>query len=134
MNASAVIQECAAFGITLQANGCALRVNWRRAEPSPELIARIKAKKAEILLLLSDSTQEASLQEQAFTRDPDPDALAEDWAERTAIIEHEGGIPRAHAENVAWQRVYCACCTHFSMRGCRLCLVTLHCDQWRVRS
>jgi hypothetical protein len=37
------------------------------------------------------------------TPDPDPSALHERWEERAAIIEWEGGLPRAAAEQAAWQ-------------------------------
>ena len=44
---------------------------------------------------------------------PDPDALADDFEERAAIIEEGDGVPMAEAERQAWRIVYCARCAHY---------------------
>jgi hypothetical protein len=41
----------------------------------------------------------------AEPQDPLEQALVEDFEERTALMEYDGGLPRAEAETVAWQSV-----------------------------
>lgn len=55
----------------------------------------------------------AALTPPATTPQADPDALAEDFEERAAIIEEGDGQPRAEAERRAWRIVYCARCAHY---------------------
>lgn len=34
-----------------------------------------------------------------------PADIVEEWIERSAIMEHDGGLSRKHADDEAWQRI-----------------------------
>ncbi len=42
---------------------------------------------------------------QAPEKDAEAVAWLEEWEERAAIMEHDGGLPRAEAEALAWDCV-----------------------------
>lgn len=98
-----------------------------------DMLADLRTFKPELIaLLLEEAANDAAelFDSEVFTREPDPEALAEDWEERAAIIEADAGLSRRDAEAQAWRLVYCSTCTHATARGCRLKLATPHCEAW----
>lgn len=68
-------------------------LRWRARAPLPdELREQLARNKCDLLLLLAD-----------FTADE-----LERFEERAAIAEHDGRLPRAEAERLAWQEVQAA--------------------------
>jgi hypothetical protein len=90
MAAAELLAECSRFGLTVQREGNKIALE-APAPPPPELLDRLRAAKPALLALLSDTA-------------PGPDEI--DFAERAAIIEFDGGIPREWADGFA--RLDCA--------------------------
>jgi len=99
------------------------------------LLVDLRAHKPQLIALLTpnaanDQGNGESTAPKAFAREPDPDALAEDWQERSAIIQFDAGCTSRDAEHAAWRSVYCSRCVHAARYGCQLHLAALHCGQW----
>ena len=93
----ALLAELAERGIELQA--CEDRLRFRpRAAVTPDLAARLQTHKAELLALLCEHGSSASPAEL-------PDDWRLLWEERAAIIEYDGGQPRARAELLALKEI-----------------------------
>lgn len=83
MSGGALIAEAAAAGVTLVRIGDD-RLRWTCAgPPPPDLLARIRAAKSEVLAALGTE---------------DPQAWRDWFEERAAIREHDGGLSRDEAE------------------------------------
>jgi hypothetical protein len=108
MSATALIAEARAAGVHLSLNGRD-RITWACADdPPPDLLARIKAAKADVLDALASEEAPSPWFDPAGplardpTRVPPADAdRADAIAERAAIAEIDGGLPRDWAERLA---------------------------------
>lgn len=99
------------------------------------LLVDLSAHKLQLIALLTpgaanDQGSGESTAPKVFTREPAPNAMAEDWQERSAIIQFDAGFTHRDAQQAAWRSVYCSRCVHAAKYGCQLHLVSLHCGKW----
>ena len=92
MSVTALLNEARRFGARLAANGGRLIVEAPAPLPGA-LVAQLRAHRDELLALVSANEAEA-----------DRESVAEWWAERAAIMEYCGGLPRKEADRQAWAR------------------------------
>jgi hypothetical protein len=110
MSATALIAEARAAGVHLSLSGRD-RITWACADnPPPDLLARIKAAKADVLAALASEEAPSPWFDPAGPLERDPAHRAEVSAaiererwrdrfeERAAIREHDGGLSRTDAE------------------------------------
>ena len=86
MNAAQVMTELTQLGIHIEAHGDRLRYSPRSAV-TPDLVQRMKAHKAELLTMACD-------------------AADEQFEERAAIMEYDGGLSRTDAERNARKLIF----------------------------
>lgn len=82
-----MLEQARALGIVLSADGGKLRYEAPAGRLTPELRAALVANKAAILDLL------------------ETESAREDFEERAAIMEFDGGLSRDEAERTAWTLV-----------------------------
>jgi len=96
--ASELLVELESSGIQLEADGD--RLTFRpREKVTVELTRCMKAQKGELLSLLSARKTASALSELVTTW---PEDWQDQWKERAAILEYDGGMPRILAEEWAF--------------------------------
>jgi len=98
---SELLAELHALGVELKADGETVRFRPRQ-KVTPELLARIKADKPAMLALLETQPTAARLLEVAAGWRAE---WREAWEERAGIMEFDGGLPRAVAEDRAFHEL-----------------------------
>lgn len=106
MSAATLISDAAADGLSIAITDTGKLKLTGTAEAVAQWRDRIAANKPDIIAALTDPKPVERIT-------PDPDALADDFEERAAIIEEGDRQPKAEAERLAWRIVYCARCAHY---------------------
>ena len=114
MSAPDLLSALLARGVTLWRDGGVLRHRAPRGAVTPELLAELKAHKAELLATLAATKPAEARSTDTHTLDTpgeiptpaDAENLLERYTERAAIQEHDGGLPRYEAETQARQAVF----------------------------
>ena len=90
-------------GVKLSAHAGKLRFDAPAGTMTPELLAMLSARKAELLAIIAGDYLAAAMALVASINAPDHRAAMAEWfAERAAIREYDGGMIRPHAERLAY--------------------------------
>ena len=109
MNALAVLNELADYGVVVTGDGERLRVTGPAVFLNQYMRDWLRPRKAEIAALLAGDWTGAALAMLVRLGGKVPDdalrALAEQFEERAAIVQYDGNLPRNEAERIAYEQI-----------------------------
>lgn len=105
MTPEALLARLRVVDVEVKLEGEKLKCSVPKGALDNELLATIKQLKPQIVALLSgppESTSDETFSMKVYTW---PEELREQWEERAAIMEYDGGLTRKEAEFLAYERI-----------------------------